>query len=178
MTGSTLPRLIATERLRLRSATVEDAAFILSLRLDPGRNRYLAPTGPDLDAQIAWMEADSERPNRTYYVIETSAGEAVGAIRMVVEDDDWFAAHSLIVSEGAPPGSAIEVARLVYGFALQTGLGGGRFFTRQDNERAWRFFEKVGAVHVGDEGDQRLYQVSVGTMRDFVGDPDCVTIRG
>ena len=176
MTGSMLPRLIATDRLRLRAATTDDAAFILSLRLDPDRNRHLAPTGPDLDAQIAWMEEDAKRPNGSYYVIEDPQGEPVGAIRLVVEDDAHFAAHSLIVSTEAPRGAAMEVAVLVYGFALKSDLRGGRFFTRQANERAWRFFEKVGAVHVRDEDGQRHYEVSVEIMRDFIADAGEVRI--
>jgi RimJ/RimL family protein N-acetyltransferase len=176
MTGSMLPRLIATDRLRLRAATPDDAGFILSLRLDPGRNQHLAPTKPDLDAQVAWMKEDSKRPNRSYYLIEDPRGEALGAIRLVVEDDGHFAAHSLIVSTDAPPGTAMEVAVLVYGFALKSNLAGGRFFTRHANERAWRFFEKVGAVHVRDDTDQRHYEVTVEIMRDFVGDLERVRI--
>jgi RimJ/RimL family protein N-acetyltransferase len=176
MTASRLPRLIANDRLRLRAATTDDAAYILSLRLDPNRNQHLAPTGPDLSAQIAWMEEDSKRPNRSYYVIEDPAGEAHGAIRLMVEDDARFAAHSMIVSTDAPRGAAVEVAVLVYGFSLKSGLVGGRFFTRQANERAWHFFEKVGAVHVGNEDDERHYEVTAEIMRDFVGDVERVTI--
>ena len=66
---------------------------------------------------------------------------------------------------------------LVYGFALHSSLAGGRFFTRQANERAWRFFEKIGAVHVGNEGDERHYEVTVDIMRDFIGDAGRVTIE-
>ena len=176
-TASRLPRLIATDRLRLRAATTDDAGFILSLRLDPERNQHLAPTGPDLDAQVAWMKADSTRPNRSYYVIEDPQGAPLGAIRLIVEDDARFGAHSLIVATDAPPGTAVEVAVLVYGFALHSNLAGGRFFTRQANERAWRFFEKIGAVHVGNEGDERHYEVTVDIMRDFIGDAGRVTIE-
>jgi len=176
-TESRLPGLIATDRLRLRAATTDDAAFILSLRLDPERNQHLAPTGPDLDAQIAWMKEDSKRPNRSYYVIEDPDGTPFGAIRLVVEDDARFGAHSMIVATDAPPGTAVEVAVLVYGFALHSDLLGGRFFTRQANERAWRFFEKIGAVHVGNDDGQRHYEVTPEIMRNFIGDPDRVTIN-
>jgi RimJ/RimL family protein N-acetyltransferase len=174
--ASPLPRLIATDRLRLRAATTDDAAFILSLRLDPERNQHLAPTRPNLDAQIAWMEEDSKRPNQTYYVIEEPSGEPAGAIRLDLEADARFAAHSLIVATDAPRGAAMEVALLVYGFALKSNLLGGRFFTRQANERAWRFFEKVGAVHARDEDDERFYEVSYETMREFVGEPNPVRL--
>lgn len=136
MTASLLPRLVATDRLRLRAATHDDAAFILSLRLDPSRNQHLAPTKPDLDAQVIWMKQDAKRANRSYYLIEGPGGEPVGAIRLVVEDDA----------------------------------------TRQANERAWRFFEKIGAVHIRDEDDQRHYEVTVEIMRDFVGDLERVEI--
>lgn len=176
MSEAALPRLISTDRLRLREATTDDATFILSLRLDPERNQHLAPTRPDVEAQIAWMEKDSKRPNQSYYVIEEPGGEPVGVIRLVVEPDARFAAHSLIVSTDAPRGAAREVAVLVYGFALNWNLVGGRFFTRQANERAWRFFEKVGAVHVRDEDGQRFYEVSVEIMRDFVGEPNPVRL--
>ena len=176
MTASLLPRLIATDRLRLRAATTDDASFILSLRLDPDRNQHLAPTGPNLEAQIAWMEQDAARPDRNYYVIENIEGERLGAIRLIVEDDARFGAHSMIVATDAPRDTAVEVAVLVYGFALKSNLTGGRFFTRQANERAWRFFEKIGAIHVGNEDDQRHYEVTVEIMSDFVGDLDRVKV--
>jgi len=42
--------------LAFRDARVEDAAFVLSLRTDPEKSRYLSAATPDLDAQRAWLQ--------------------------------------------------------------------------------------------------------------------------
>src|SRR5258705_9704548 len=46
---------ILGNHLLLRDANAGDADFILQLRTDPRKRRYLSATSPDLARQIAWF---------------------------------------------------------------------------------------------------------------------------
>ena len=55
---------------RLRPVEAEDAAFILDLRADRERSRYLHRVSNDLEAQRRWLESYFERPGDYYFLIE------------------------------------------------------------------------------------------------------------
>jgi RimJ/RimL family protein N-acetyltransferase len=54
----------------IRPVTTMDAPFILELRTDPDRSRYLHPVEDSLGAQTAWIAAYLERPDDYYFVVE------------------------------------------------------------------------------------------------------------
>jgi len=168
MAGNRVPPLLVGEGLRMRAATAADAPFILSLRLDPGKNRHLGPTGADLAQQVAWMERMERVPDHRYFIVESEAGGPIGTLRLQIGADGHFGAHSLILAEGAPRGAAMEVARIVYDFALCRGLAGGRFETRTDNLRARLYFERIGARLVTDDERHCHYEVTAEGMRRFL----------
>ena len=170
MTANRVPPLIAGPRLQMRAATLDDAPFILSLRLDPEKKRHLGATSGALDDQVAWMKRIAAEPDHRYLIVETADDQPIGTLRLLVEPDDHFGAHSMIIADDAPTGAAREVALMVYRFALEQGLEGGRFETRLENVRAQRFFERIGAVAVGDDSDSRHYRISVEGMRRFVAE--------
>ena len=68
-------------RYRLRPVTLEDAPFIVELRMDPLLNRYLHEISPRVEDQVAWIERYFERPEDYYFIIEDAdSGEPHGAI--------------------------------------------------------------------------------------------------
>ncbi|KAA6183973.1 WxcM-like domain-containing protein [Thiohalocapsa marina] len=48
----------------------EDATFILSLRTDEKKSRYLSTTAPDLDAQRSWLQRYATATDQAYFIIE------------------------------------------------------------------------------------------------------------
>jgi RimJ/RimL family protein N-acetyltransferase len=57
-------------RYRLRPAALKDAEFIVRLRTDPERNRFINSTSSEVGSQIEWLCRYFERPNDFYFVIE------------------------------------------------------------------------------------------------------------
>jgi len=51
------------KNLHMRPVTVDDAQFILDLRLDPDLNKYLNKTSPSLKNQIEWINDQIKRQN-------------------------------------------------------------------------------------------------------------------
>ena len=82
-----------TSNIRLRLAEENDAAFILSLRIDPNKNKYLSNVGADVDKQREWLRAYKQREQQGqeyYFVIEDAHGLCVGVVRMYDFQDHSF----------------------------------------------------------------------------------------
>ncbi len=67
---------------RLRPITLEDSAFIVSLRCDPERSRFLGKTSPDIRAQEHWLENYSQREGDYYFIVENLSGLPEGALAL------------------------------------------------------------------------------------------------
>lgn len=67
---------------RLRLVKVEDASFIVNLRLqDSERNKYINPISSEVDLQRQWIENYLKKDDDYYFVVEDIfSGEAVGLI--------------------------------------------------------------------------------------------------
>jgi RimJ/RimL family protein N-acetyltransferase len=152
---------------RLRLATVDDAAFILALRLDPSRNAHLSQTSGDLSAQTRWMENYAERfeSGREAYFIIRHHDSDVGTVRLYDyrSEDDSFCWGSWIIRPGTSPSSAIASVALIYDLAFD-GLGflKGRLDVRQENHSVWAFHERYGSTLVGKDDHNRYYQITPG----------------
>ncbi|MGH9610551.1 MAG: GNAT family N-acetyltransferase [Bryobacteraceae bacterium] len=74
---------------RLRPVSLEDAAFIVEVRTDPLRNRFINPTSLEVEKQEQWLKRYFEAPDDYYFIIENEAtGEregTVGIYRLDVE---------------------------------------------------------------------------------------------
>jgi RimJ/RimL family protein N-acetyltransferase len=94
---------------RLRPVEMEDAAFILELRADRDRSRYLQRVSNNLEAQRRWLESYFERPGDYYFLIEnrgTGQREGTAGIynldRIFAEWGRWIVrAESLAALESA-----------------------------------------------------------------------------
>ena len=88
--------------------------FILQLRNDPVKGKYLSSTSSDLELQIAWLEKYAIDNSQIYFIIEDKNGERFGTIRLYDVKENSFCWGSWILREGRPSGFAMESALLVY----------------------------------------------------------------
>lgn len=150
---------ICGQAIDLRLAEVDDAAFILGLRLDPRLSRFLSATRQSLDLQRQWLVDYKERERQGleyYFIIESKERQAFGTVRMYDFRDDSFSWGSWIVRPGCPPWIAIESALLVYqcGFE-ELGFAESHFEVRKDNARVVAFHRRFGAEVLRE--DERCY---------------------
>lgn len=148
--------------VRLRLAALDDAEFILSLRLDPARNRNISKTSSDLEAQRAWMHGYAVRCQagaEAYFIVEV-ADQPQGTVRLYdyQPERDSFCWGSWVLKPGCPTATAYQSAILVYdlGFAA-LGFSRAHFDVRQANESVWKFHEKMGARLVRQDALDRVY---------------------
>ena len=143
-----------------RNAEIADAAFILSLRTDSRKSRYLNRTSPGISRQEAWLEDYAKKDTEAYFIIETQDGEAIGTVRLYDAQGCSFCWGSWILKDGAPKSAAVESALMIYSYAIDyLWFQTAHFDVRKDNENVWRFHERFGAVRVGETVTDYLYQI-------------------
>ena len=154
------PVKVIGKNVVFRNAVVADAKFILQLRTDPIKGKYLSATTADIDMQVAWLEKYAGDNSQIYFIIEDRNGERFGTIRLYDVIGDSFCWGSWILRDGRPSGFAMESALLVYQFALSLGFKNSHFDVRKENTSVWQFHERFGAERTGEQGEDYIYRIS------------------
>ncbi|GAB1235489.1 GNAT family N-acetyltransferase [Ferrigenium sp. UT5] len=150
MTGKTLS---------FRNACAEDAAFILSLRTDTEKSRYLSAVSADIADQKAWLARYAQADDQAYFIIEYQ-GEPIGTVRLYNPLGDSFCWGSWILKDTRPGHAAMESALMVYAYGIDhLGFKGAHLDVRKGNERVWRFHERFGARRVAETAEDYLYRL-------------------
>ena len=151
-------RLIGNQ-LILRTADVGDAEFIVRLRTDPQKQRFISATRADLAPQIAWLEQYARTSQQAYLIVENRTGDRIGTIRIYDPVEDSFCFGSWILKDGAPVTHAVESVLIVYHYALdELRFNRSHFAVRKANRSVWQFMEKFGGTRTGETDDDYLYQ--------------------
>lgn len=152
-------RRLIGHQLDLRNADASDAAFIVQLRTDPQKRRYISATSPEIAQQVAWLEHYAHKPNDAYFVAEDKRGERLGTIRLYDPIEDSFCFGSWVMKAGAPASAAVEALLMVYHYALETlGFNRSYFAVRKANSSVWRFMENFGGVRTRETDIDYWYE--------------------
>jgi len=150
--------MIEARTIRLRLVEIDDAEFILGLRLDSKYNRYLSATSNDVSNQQAWIKEYKERElekKEYYFIIERKVDNLrIGTVRLYgfIEKDNSFCWGSWILNENKTRTAAIESALLVYQFAFdEIGFSRSYFDVGKENKSVLSFHEKMGAKQTGED---------------------------
>jgi len=144
-----------------RDVNEHDAAFILKLRTDSQKSRYLSTTDADLEKQKSWLNQYANKNDQAYFIIETLEGEPLGTVRFYDAQDNSFCWGSWILKEGAPQTAAIESALMVYAYGIDyLKFQAAHFDVRKGNESVWRFHERFGALRIGETEQSFLYRIN------------------
>jgi RimJ/RimL family protein N-acetyltransferase len=152
-------RIVAGNAYRLRNAEVRDAQFVLALRTDARKKRYISATSLDLARQIEWLERYAADDDQAYFIVESMAADPLGTVRMYDPKGDSFCFGSWIIRHGAPPACAVESVLLLYHYALdELGFSGSYFSVRKPNRSVWQFMERFGARRTGQDALDYHYE--------------------
>jgi len=159
------PKEVIGNNLIFRDATKEDAAFVLELRTDPKKAKYISKTSNDLKKQEAWLQNYSNDSKQVYFIIFNRQKERVGTVRLYDTKNESFSWGSWILKKGTPSRYAIESALLVYHFALSLGFKKAHFDVRKDNQSVYKFHERFGAKKIEENKDNFIYNISVEEIK-------------
>jgi RimJ/RimL family protein N-acetyltransferase len=137
-------------RYRLRPVALDDAPFIVALRMDPLLNRYLHEISPRVEDQISWLERYFLRPGDYYFIVEDAdSGEPQGAIGIyeVAKDASGAEWGRWILKRGSM--AALESGCLIYEVGFSTlQLTSLSCRTLGDNSGIVSFHDSFGASRV------------------------------
>ena len=146
---------LESKTIRLRLVEEADAAFILSLRLDPKLNGYLSVVPSNVQKQIDWIRqyrCDEVAGRQFYFIIERIDRTSCGTVRVYDLKEDSFSWGSWILNEDKTRFAAVESAFLVYKFGFEVlGYKQSHFEVMKGNLGVIRFHERMGATRVGED---------------------------
>jgi RimJ/RimL family protein N-acetyltransferase len=152
-------RRLIGHQLILRNADVNDAEFIVRLRTDPLKRRFISATSPEIAPQKAWLMQYARTANEAYFIAEDLSGDKVGTVRLYDPIDDSFCFGSWIMKDGAPIQCAVESLLMVYHYALdELGFDRSYFAVRKANRSVWRFMERFGGVRMRETDIDYWYE--------------------
>lgn len=158
-------KIIQGRTLRFRDAIEDDAKFILTLRTDSQKSRYLSATDSDIRQQKTWLNNYTDLTDQAYFIIEDLEGQSLGTVRLYDAQGKSFCWGSWILKEGAPQAAAIESALMVYSYAIDyLVFSSAHFDVRKDNESVWRFHERFGAQRIAEEKLDYLYKINADNI--------------
>lgn len=153
-------RNIYGKTLVLRNAMESDAEFILSLRRDEKKSRYLSATPDDVSLQKNWLKKYSIIDDQAYFIIVFNDID-IGTVRIYDRIEKDFSWGSWIIASNAPNHAGIESALILYAYALDfLKFRRAHFSVRKSNESVCRFHERFGAIKVSDNEIDNNYVIT------------------
>jgi len=155
---------IVGKTLVFRDATVTDAEYIISLRTDNKKSRYLSKTSHEIDRQRIWLDKYTNNDDQVYFIIE-HLSKPIGTVRLYDAIGNSFCWGSWILQDDSPLHAAIESALMVYSYAIDhLGFSASHFDVRKENEKVWRFHERFGARRISETELDYFYTLDIQSI--------------
>lgn len=163
-----------SKNIDLRLVEIDDADFIVNLRLKKGR--FLSKTDADIKKQVEWIRQYKKREQKKeeyYFIIENKKKIRLGTIR--IYDIDYrnksFTFGSFIVDRDNCHNKfvALESIAIIFDFAFNyIGLENCFFDCRIENEKANNFYKKLKAEIIKKDEIDYFYQYSKKTFLENI----------
>ena len=151
--------LITGRTIKLRNVRPDDAEFIVALRTNEKKGRFISATSQDISEQKAWIDNYLRSEGQAYFIITDLNDKPFGTVRLYDRQGDSFCWGSWVINEEAPSHYAIESALLVYAYALKLGFERAHFEVRKGNVSVIKFHERFGAVRASETEQDILYSL-------------------
>lgn len=161
---NTLPENFNLNRygLHVRFVDETDAEFILKLRTDSIKSRFIGATTPDLNKQLDWTRYYKCRERLGedfYFMFETYGGNRLGVTRVYNVCDRSFDTGSWLFSPDAPVGASI----LAYVIAREIAFDlfpdkVNEFDVMKANETVWKFDQTFEPTLIAETEDSYRFR--------------------
>lgn len=147
--------------VNLREAEIEDAAFILALRTDPKKSRFIHQTDQDLNKQIEYMKRYKTLDDEWYFIIENKKGEPLGTSRIYDVKGKQYTGGSWLMKTGSLPEESLEGNLLAREMAFEKiGFEKDCFDVRKGNKKVVRFHQLTGAKIVAENDIDYFFEIT------------------
>lgn len=151
--------------VNLREVEIDDAAFILSLRCDEKKARFLHKTENNLEKQIEYLKRYKTLDNEWYFIIENKQHEPLGTTRMYDVHDNQFTSGSWLMKDGTLPEETLEGVLLGGHMSYEIlGFEKDCFDVRKGNKKVIRFHKMRGAELIGESEIDYFFELTKDTF--------------
>jgi len=145
----------------MRLVEVDDADYILSLRINPAYNNFLSSVDGDLESQIKWIKdykKDELEKKQFYFIIERLDGTRCGTVRIYDISDESFCWGSWILDSNKTKYAAVESAFLIYEFGFNIlKCNQSHFEVMNDNSGVIKFHRRMGAELINQDEENHYF---------------------
>lgn len=143
----------------IRDVELDDAEFILSLRCDKTKAKYLHKTEYDILKQQEYIKSYQSKNDEWYFIIERNNHQKIGTYRIYDLKEDSFCIGSWLMIDGCSPSEVMEGEYLVKMFAFNTtGFDKFHFDVRKENKKVVQYHKMLGAKIVGETELDYLFE--------------------
>lgn len=136
----------------IREAEVEDASFILALRLDDDLSLFLGKVDNNLEKQKQYLIENKKKNDDLYFIVEDKKGECFGAARIYNIKAESFTYGSWIMRKDAPHNFGIETYFLISDCAYYVlKCLRAEFDVMKKNDPVVRFHKRMGSKIIGED---------------------------
>ena len=145
------PEILQGKYVNLREVTLDDAMFILELRTNAKKSRFLHKTDNDLQKQIDYLKRYFTLDNEWYFIVENKNHEPLGTYRIYNVQGSRFTLGSWIMKDGTALQEIFEGTLLIKKYAYEAlNLDECISDTRKANTKVVRFNKICGGKIIGE----------------------------
>ncbi|MBO4439326.1 MAG: GNAT family N-acetyltransferase [Spirochaetaceae bacterium] len=161
MGGKIVPEKLTGKYVTLREVTIDDAEFILSLRCDEKKSRFLHKTDYNIEKQIEYINRYYEISDEWYFIILNKKTEQIGTYRIYDVQGDSFCIGSWILVDGVTPAESFESDYLLrmYGFDV-LGFKKIHFNVCKGNKKVIAYHKMMGARIIDETEQDLLWEIT------------------
>lgn len=147
--------------VNLREVEIDDAAFILALRCDERKSRFLHKTENNLEKQIEYLKRYKTLDNEWYFIIENKRHEPLGTSRIYDVSGSQYTGGSWLMKDGSLPEETLEGVLLGRQMAFETiGFEKDCYDVRKANKKVVRFHKMCGAKIVEENDIDYFFEMT------------------
>lgn len=152
------PEMLQGKYVNLREVRLDDAAFILELRTDEKKSRFLHKTDHDLQKQIDYLKRYFTLDNEWYFIIENKNHEPLGTARLYNVQGARTTAGSWIMMDGATPQESFEGELLLKKYVYEAmKLEESYFEVCKNNIKVVKYHKICGSKIIGETDSDYIF---------------------
>lgn len=167
-----MAKIISAEALKgkfvnLREVTTDDAEFILKLRCDEKKSKFLHKTEYNVEKQVDYIKSYLKKDDEWYFIVENKNHKPLGTVRIYDVKGKQYTGGSWLMVDEASPSEVLEGSLLLRNYAFNV-LGFEKDFydVRKGNKKVVRYHKICGAKIVDENDIDYFFELTKETFEN------------
>lgn len=153
--------------VNLREVTIDDVEFILNLRCNQKKSKFLHKTEYNIEKQVNYIKNYLKKDDEWYFIIENKEHKPLGTIRIYDVKGKQYTGGSWLMVDEASPSEVLEGSLLLKNYAFNVlGFEKDCFDVRKENKKVVRFHKICGAKIVNENDIDYFFELTKETFEN------------